>query len=163
MTEYVIVFACVETPVRWENVLLIEKNRPDWQKGRYNLPGGHIEAGETIHEAAIRELREETNLKCPLEKTHIMGTIEGDEFIVYVCRCDFDMLQGKNCIISLTDERVFWMPIHDALNDPKLIDNLRLIIPFCFTGLMGWHIVSEHGGIFIISDNKDQHAKTDIS
>ncbi len=155
MTEYVICFACPETPVHSEFVLLIEKNRPDWQKGRYNLPGGHIEKGETIHEAAVRELREETNLECPPEKAHIMGTIEGDDYIVYVCRCNFDAFH-QDGTESLTDERVFWTPLHQALNDPKLIDNLRLIIPFCLAGLMGWHIVSEQGGVFIISDKKDQ-------
>ena len=34
---------------------------PKW-RGRYGLPGGHIEYGETMEEAIRREIKEETNL-----------------------------------------------------------------------------------------------------
>jgi len=30
-----------------ENVVLIEKQKPEWQKGKYNAVGGKIEDGET--------------------------------------------------------------------------------------------------------------------
>lgn len=30
--------------------------------GRYYIPGGHLKIGETVHQAAIREIKEETNL-----------------------------------------------------------------------------------------------------
>ena len=41
-------------------VLLIEKTRPNWQKGKLNGIGGHIEPGETPQQAAKREFDEET-------------------------------------------------------------------------------------------------------
>ena len=34
---------------------------PKW-RGKYGLPGGHIEYGETMEEAIRREIKEETNL-----------------------------------------------------------------------------------------------------
>lgn len=43
-------------------VVLIEKARPEWQKGKLNGVGGKIEPGETPDEAMRREFREETGL-----------------------------------------------------------------------------------------------------
>lgn len=44
------------------HVALIKKNKPEWQKGRYNGVGGKIEAGETPLEAQVREFEEETGV-----------------------------------------------------------------------------------------------------
>jgi 8-oxo-dGTP diphosphatase len=45
-----------------KRVLLIRKNRPDWQKGLYNGVGGLVLLDETPTDAMIREAKEETNL-----------------------------------------------------------------------------------------------------
>lgn len=39
--------------------MLIEKTKPDWQNGLVNGLGGSIEDGESIHEAMVREFKEE--------------------------------------------------------------------------------------------------------
>jgi len=152
MTQYVLCYAHPQPHVYWPEVLLIEKRRPTWQKGCYNLPGGKIK--ETIHEAASRELHEETGIYCPPDGVRLLGTIEGDDFIVYTCRCDYDSLRGRNVPDTLTDERVFWMPLNEAFSDQRLIDNLRIIIPFCRAPLTGWHI-DEHNCIRIDNENTD--------
>lgn len=47
--------------IRDGNVLIVLRGRPPAQN-IYTLPGGAVEAGETLHEAVIREVREETAL-----------------------------------------------------------------------------------------------------
>ena len=114
-------------------VLLIEKRKPAWQYGKYNLPGGKIEDGETPEQAAIRELQEETNLRTI--KTEPIGRIVGSDWIVYLIRCEAWNVDGLK---RMTSEPVFSLPIREALAHPDLISNLRTIIPLAAFGVRGW-------------------------
>lgn len=66
-TPYPVIFTTADALVRWcdEILLVIRKHAPS--RGRLALPGGFIQASETLENAAIRELFEETQL--PVEKT----------------------------------------------------------------------------------------------
>ncbi|HEY2138128.1 MAG TPA: NUDIX hydrolase, partial [Xanthobacteraceae bacterium] len=48
--------------IRDGKVLIVRRARPP-ARGVFTLPGGGVEAGETLHEAIIREVREETALE----------------------------------------------------------------------------------------------------
>lgn len=60
--------------------LLQDRIKEDW-KG-YTLPGGHVEVGESIVEAVIREMKEETGLT--IENPKLCGVkqfpIDGDKY-----------------------------------------------------------------------------------
>ncbi|MFN3354377.1 MAG: NUDIX hydrolase [Brevundimonas sp.] len=51
--------------LRGDEVLLIRRGRPP-RLGEWSLPGGRIEPGEGVREAALRELREETGVEAEL-------------------------------------------------------------------------------------------------
>jgi 8-oxo-dGTP diphosphatase len=54
-------------------LLLVERGNPP-HKGRWSLPGGRVEGGETIAVAATRELAEETGLEAAVGE--IAGIVE---------------------------------------------------------------------------------------
>jgi len=49
-----------------KGILLIRRKTEPF-KGRYALPGGMVEYGETVEKAAVREVKEETGLDVELE------------------------------------------------------------------------------------------------
>jgi len=75
-------------------VLLVQRGHEPL-KGRWSIPGGLIEIGEMLHEAVVREVREETGLEIePVELVELLDRIhrEGDRvryhYVIadYLCR-----------------------------------------------------------------------------
>lgn len=50
-----------------KGIVLIKRKKEPF-KGMYALPGGFVESGETVENAVLREVEEETNLKCKIIK-----------------------------------------------------------------------------------------------
>jgi len=65
--------------LRDSSILLVKRGYPP-AKGKWSIPGGVIEAGEDIYEAAMRELNEETGLNArPLGIIWIYNNIVRDD------------------------------------------------------------------------------------
>lgn len=115
------------------SVLLIQKIKPEWQKGLFNLPGGSIEEGETPEQAADRELYEEAGV--PSVHVYPIGVIQGQKWRVHVIGC---VSHHPEMWKQKTAEPVFWLPIREALGHKNLIPNLQIIIPLAAQGVRGW-------------------------
>ncbi len=63
--------------VEKSKVLMVKRKYPP-REGYWSIPGGHVELGERLEEAAARELMEETGLEA-----EPIGVVNLDELIVY--------------------------------------------------------------------------------
>lgn len=71
MKDYVLGFAFD----RRGAVALICKARPDWQQGKWNGIGGHVEKGEIPSTAMAREFMEETTMRIPATDWRLCGQL----------------------------------------------------------------------------------------
>jgi 8-oxo-dGTP diphosphatase len=105
------------------DVVLIEKQKPDWMKGYWNGVGGHIEEGESPLDCMEREFREETGVT--ITTWEYLGLMEGEFFVMHLFRtCNNDIYKVR----STTIERVEVISTGNLINLP-LMNNLRWLIP----------------------------------
>lgn len=131
MTHYVAGF--MFSP-NFENVVLIEKNKPEWQRGKYNAIGGKIENEETAEQAMVREFEEETSIN-QKDWEHFVS-IEGPDYKVHF----FYTVSTKWAEhLSVTDEEVFNIPVRDLHTVRHfLIENLNWLIPMAIDAATGF-------------------------
>jgi 8-oxo-dGTP diphosphatase len=118
--------------MRGENVLLIRvaEDRGAWA-GLYNGVGGHIEAGENPHSAALREISEETGIiphelrLCGIIVVHL-GSSPGIGIHVFVGTTDEIELKASS------EGQSQWIPINE-IQDYSLVEDLPQIIPHAIT------------------------------
>lgn len=107
-------------------VLLIEKQRPEWQKGFYNFPGGKVETDETSKECIIREFKEETNLDVT-DWLYIGRIINSKNYYVDVFA---SIHNGKEEVQQMTDEKPEWIWFVNIPLPNNTISNLTWLVPF---------------------------------
>lgn len=120
MQPYVCGFAINE---RQTHVVLIEKRRPEWQAGRYNGVGGHVEQGESPSQAMRREFREEAGLDIP-EWNVFCVLSDGETYCVHFFYWVGDISGAVTC----TDETVVEYPLSTLGGDDHL-PNLGWLLP----------------------------------
>lgn len=116
---------------RGESVLLVERGSAP-NVGRWSLPGGTIEAGETAEEAARREAHEETGLYAHMEGlAGVYDVIDRDDdgnvVLHYVIACYFgSVVDGEPKPAS--DARQAQFVALDKLQDLRLTNGTRCVI-----------------------------------
>lgn len=117
----------------FSKVLLVEKQRPDWQKGRLNGVGGKIEQGEKSLNCIVREVREESNLEIQKENWAYVGEIKSSVFLMDVDVYAAIYGGNLNDAITTTNEIVGW---HDIKNLPeKILPNINWLVPLAIDKL----------------------------
>lgn len=101
------------------NIFLMKSHK--W-RGRYVIPGGHIELGEKIEDALKREVREETGLDIfDIEFICFQEFIFDDvfwkkkHFIFFDFACKTNSTKVK---LNSEAQEFVWVPIKDALELP---------------------------------------------
>lgn len=106
-----------------DSYLLQDRVKEDW-KG-YTLPGGHIEPGESIVDAVVREMKEETGLT--IKSPRLCGVkqfpIEGGRYIVFLF--ETDQFEGK--VVDSDEGEMHWVKISELLN-VNLVDDFDDLI-----------------------------------
>lgn len=129
--EYVVTFLFT---TNMDEVWMVEKQKPDWQKGCLNGIGGKIEKDELPVEAAIRELKEEAGVdKMNLwELGYMFGTNnDSSGFKVWVFTGVTD-LELK----TMETEQILLKKINE-IKDFAHIENVPMLIEACLYKLKG--------------------------
>jgi 8-oxo-dGTP diphosphatase len=121
---------------RGSDVLLIKRGKQPWQ-GRWAIPGGRIERGEALHDAASRELAEETGVKAKI--MGLIGVFESINEYGHFVMIDYaarwvsgdpvagdDALAAEFVPVKQALERVAWDDTRLAIQQ-----SMALIAPDC--------------------------------
>jgi len=108
------------------SILLVRRGRPP-QAGRWSVPGGHVEPGETPEAAVLRELGEETGLHgvCGPILLDVTVDIEGRRYWI----TDFAVtVPGNREPVAADDaEAAVWVPL-GQLDELDVVDGLERLI-----------------------------------
>lgn len=120
--EYVLGFCFLQF---CNDVVLIRKNKPEWQKGLLNGVGGKIESGESPLDAMRREWKEETGTV--IQDWQHFVTMSFSGAVVHVFKCQWEGWLNVN---TVTDEPVGIFSVRHVLaGEFVIIPNLKWLIP----------------------------------
>lgn len=121
------------------DVVLIRKNKPDWQRGKLNGIGGKVEHGETIRRAMQREFEEETGCWTSQNDWRQVAVLsysdkngQGDHATIFFFEMRDEHWNRK--IETKTDEKVDWYDVNAIITSPTIVPNLRWLIPLALEG-----------------------------
>lgn len=118
-------------------VALIKKEAPDWQKGKYNAIGGKIEPGETPIQAMVREFEEEAGLKWEdWENVVILKDMQNRRIVWFFRAFTNRVKEVKSMENEVVEVFDLTSPLHGYI---KTLYNLKWLIPFCLDNDISQH------------------------
>lgn len=108
--------------VQRDGCLLLVERGTDPERGRWSVPGGRVRAGETLADAVVRELWEETGLagRCGA----VVGVAERMGPAFHFVIVDFAVVVAVGEATAASDaSAVAWVPLHDVPRWP-LVEGL---------------------------------------
>lgn len=111
-----------------KSLVLIQKERPEWQKGLLNGIGGKVEKFDKSYKHALcREFKEEAGVETVSEDWKAFCHLEGKDYELRVFKNFSDKALE---VFTNTDEHVIVINLPKALEaDSNVIWNLRWLIP----------------------------------
>jgi 8-oxo-dGTP pyrophosphatase MutT (NUDIX family) len=100
---------------RENQVLLIRRFNTGFADGQYSVPAGHLDGGETVIGAAIREAFEEVGLRLRadhIDFSHVMHRLDGEERVDFFVHVSAWQGEPVNAEPDKCDE-VRWVDVED--------------------------------------------------
>jgi 8-oxo-dGTP diphosphatase len=105
-----------------ERLLLVRRGRGA-AAGFWSVPGGRVEEGETLAEAVVRELSEETGIEGVCDR--MVGWVEriGDDFHYVILDFLVEVLDGQEPVAGDDAAEARWVPLPEV-TDLALVEGL---------------------------------------
>lgn len=123
MKKYVLGFAFSENG---EDVVLIEKQKPDWQKDKLNGVGGKVEPNEHFKNAMVREFAEETGVHTSILEWDLFAVLHGTNYVMQCYRIFTDEIYRA---VTMEGETIYRLGYSTAIASDKLISSLKVLLP----------------------------------
>jgi 8-oxo-dGTP diphosphatase len=124
-----------------DRVLLVKRAHPPIE-GQWSIPGGVLEVGETVREAAVREAREETGLM--VEASELLGVYDrilrdpGRRVRYHYVLIDFLCRRVGGELIAASDAAAVRWFSREELSGLNLPEDTQEVIRKGFRQLGGW-------------------------
>ena len=104
-------------------VVLIRKNRPEWQVGKLNGVGGRLEGGESPLKGMVREFKEETGVR--QENWNFFALLKFPNALMW---CFWATGEAYYQAYTQTDEKIETFDVKEVMVCDEVVSNLPWLI-----------------------------------